>query len=74
MATITPFREVEDREGTERGDAGASGSLVYLPTLFIVRVEQPTPLEAALERALSRALEPWWRHWLHIGRRRPRER
>ncbi len=69
MATITPFREVEERERVERDDASAPGSLVYLPTLFIVRVEQPTPLEAALDRALSRALEPWWRHWLHIGRR-----
>lgn len=69
MATITPFREVEARERTEHGTASAPATVTHLPTPVIVRVEQPAPFQAAVERALSRPMEPWWRHWLHTGRR-----
>ncbi len=44
-------------------------TVTSLPTSYIVRVAQPTPFQVALERALSRPMEPWWGHWLHIGRR-----
>lgn len=69
MPTITAFRDDRARPAATRHRPLPAGELPQVVRLPNGREVPPAPLLVALDRALARPLEPWWRHWLHLGNR-----